>query len=165
MNLLWELFLVWQCTSLWRSKPTDWRRSKHSRLPYYGTRCIRFLYSLQHTSSSFLFPFAFLYSLKNIAFFPLLIVRPPDRPGEMDRLLVTPTHSAAAIQRSWSKPFLNAFFLLQFVRTSLVNHIDSKKISELRMKRPGCMDGARALFLGAAVYPTVSTRYFDGSSK
>lgn len=52
----------------------------------------------------------------------------------------------------------------RWIGSLLLRHIqllqfNAHEVSELQMDRPGCMDGAKTLFLGAAIYPTVSTCY------
>lgn len=52
-----------------------------------------------------------------------------------------------SMEQSWiGSLLLRHIQLLQF---------NAHEVSELQMERPRCLDGAKTLFLGAAVYPTV----------
>ncbi|XP_032793835.2 SET and MYND domain-containing protein 4 [Daphnia magna] len=49
----------------------------------------------------------------------------------------------------------------KWIGSLLLRHLqllqfNAHEVSELRMDRPGCMDGAKTFFLGAGVYPTVA---------
>lgn len=51
----------------------------------------------------------------------------------------------------------------KWIGSLLLRHLqllqfNAHEVSELRMDRPGCMDGAKTFFLGAGVYPTVLYR-------
>lgn len=84
-------------------------------------------------------------------------------------------NTAALLMLSWEIHFFlffwlnQLFFLLitgplseqeRWIGSLLLRHIqllqfNAHEVSELQMERPGCMDRAKTLFLGAAVYPTV----------
>lgn len=52
----------------------------------------------------------------------------------------------------------------RWIGSLLLRHLqllqfNAHEVSELRMDRPGCMEGAKTFFLGAGVYPTVYLLY------